>query len=123
MATDVKLDQSDGTFLELHGRVVKSVSSDFMLDSAERRKGSGPFRRALVHDQNDGLTINFAGDYLGGTTLNAVREISPLHKKGAFAQDPRGFYYDCYVGPGRRCGGYYSRCLCHGLGPTSALVL
>jgi hypothetical protein len=90
MATDVKLDQRDGTFLELHGRIVKSVSSDFMLDSAERRKGGGPFRRALVHDQNDGLTINFAGDYPGGVTLNAVREISPHQiKKGPFQlEDP-----------------------------------
>lgn len=80
MATDVKLDQGDGSFLVLEGRVVQAAASDFMLDSPERRigsKGSKPFRRALVHDQGDGLTINFANDYQGGVTLNAVREISP----------------------------------------------
>jgi len=78
MATDVRLDEgSDGSFIVLEGRVVKAAGSDFMLDSPERRIGSKPFRRALVHDQADGLTINFANDYQGGVTLNAVREISP----------------------------------------------
>jgi hypothetical protein len=72
MATDVKLDQGDGTFLVLEARVVKAVASDFMLDSSERRKGGGPHRRALVHDQNDGLTINFANDYEGGVTINGA---------------------------------------------------
>ena len=69
MATDVRLDEGDGTFLVLDARVVKAEASDFMLDSAERRKGGGPNRRALVHDQNDGLTVNFNGDYPGGVTI------------------------------------------------------
>lgn len=77
MTTDVRLDQGDGSFLELDARVVKAISSDFMLDHPDRRNGGGPHRRALVHDQNDGLTINFANDYHGGVTLTAVREISP----------------------------------------------
>jgi hypothetical protein len=70
MSTDVRLDQGDGSFLELDARVVKAVGSDFMLDSPDRRKGGGPFRRALVHDLNDGLTVNFAGDYPGELTIN-----------------------------------------------------
>jgi hypothetical protein len=69
LTTDVRLDQVDGTFLELEARVVKAIASDFMLDQPSRRKGGGPHRRALVHDQNDGLTINFNGDYPGGVTL------------------------------------------------------
>ena len=69
MTTDVRLDQVDGTFLELEARVVKAIASDFMLDQPSRRKGGGPHRRALVHDQNDGLTINFNGDYPGGVTV------------------------------------------------------
>ena len=69
MTTDVRLDQVDGTFLELQARVVKAIASDFMLDQPSRRKGGGPHRRALVHDQNDGLTINFNGDYPGGVTI------------------------------------------------------
>jgi hypothetical protein len=75
--TDVKLDQVDGTFLHLEARVVKTVGSDFMLDAPERHTGVTPHRRALVHDQGDGLTVNFAGDYPGGVTLNGVRELSP----------------------------------------------
>ena len=82
MATDVKLDQIDGTFLVLEGRVVKAVTSDFMLDSPVRRKGGGPFRRALVHDQNDGLTVNFNGDYPGGVTVAGVAQIIPLRQQG-----------------------------------------
>ena len=71
MATDVRLDEGDGTFIELDARVVKALGSDFMLDSAERRRSGGPtHRRALVHDQNDGLTINFSNDYEGGVTIN-----------------------------------------------------
>jgi hypothetical protein len=77
MPTDVKLDQADGTFLHLEARVVKTIGSDFMLDAPERHTGVRPFRRALVHDQGDGLTVNFAGDYPGGVTLNGVRELSP----------------------------------------------
>ncbi len=45
---------------------------DFLLDSPQRRKPNGPqFRRALVHDQGDGLTLNFAGDYPGGVTIGS----------------------------------------------------
>jgi len=73
MSTDVRLDQVDGSFLELDARVVKAISSDFMLDQPSRRKGGGPHRRALVHDQNDGLSINFSGDYPGGVTITGVR--------------------------------------------------
>jgi len=92
LMTDVRLDEgSDGSFIVLDGRVVKAAASDFMLDSPERRIGPKPFRRALVHDQGDGLTINFANDYQGGVTLNAVREISPHQtlKDGTFLRiDP-----------------------------------
>jgi hypothetical protein len=82
MATDVRLDEGDGTFLVLDARVVKAVGSDFMLDSAERRKGGGPHRRALVHNQNDGLTVNFNGDYPGGVTIAGVAEIIPQREQG-----------------------------------------
>jgi hypothetical protein len=49
---------------------------DFLLDSPSRRKPNGPrFRRALVHDQNDGLTFNFGNDYPGGVTISGVRAL------------------------------------------------
>ena len=50
------------------------TGSDVVLDSPARRKPGGPtFRRALVHDENDGLSINFANDYPGGVTVGDVR--------------------------------------------------
>ena len=71
MATDVKLDQGDGSFVVVEGRVLKVAGSDLILDSRERRRESQtPNRRALVHDARDGLTINFDGDYPGGVTVN-----------------------------------------------------
>lgn len=80
MATDVRLDEGDGTFLVLASRVVKAEASDFILDSVERHQGGPGARRALVHDQRDGLTINFNGDYPGGVTLVRVVEIVPHDK-------------------------------------------
>jgi hypothetical protein len=77
MATDVILDQGDGNVLVLDARVVKAQGSDFILEADDRRKGGGPLRRALVHDQNDGLTVNFGGDYPGGITMTGVAEVTP----------------------------------------------
>jgi hypothetical protein len=79
MANDIKLEGDvDKDFMELTARVVKAISSDFMLDMPDRRKGGGPFRRALVHDENDGLTINFSGDYPGGVTLIGLNTLQVL---------------------------------------------
>ena len=81
MTTDVRLDQVDGTFLELEARVVKAIASDFMLDQPSRRKGGAPHRRALVHNQSDGLTVNFNNDYEGGVTINGeltIRDGEPI---------------------------------------------
>ena len=71
MATDIKLDQQGGDWLIVEGRILKTTAHDFMLDSPVRRRG-GPsaFRRALVHDEQDGLTLNFAGDYPGGVSVH-----------------------------------------------------
>ena len=56
---------------------LKVQGHDLLLDSPARRKAgsSPPFRRALVHDQNDGLTVNFANDYPGGVTIGNVRSL------------------------------------------------
>jgi hypothetical protein len=77
MSTDVILDQGDGSYLVLQGRVVKSTASDLMIDAPDRRKGTKPFRRALVHDQGDGLSVNFANDYDGGVTVFGVAALFP----------------------------------------------
>jgi len=71
MSTDVKLDQGQsGNILLLDGGVVQTTATDFVLDSPSRHKGPPGLRRALVHDFRDGLTINWAGDYPGGVTIN-----------------------------------------------------
>ena len=55
---------------------LKVQGHDLLLDSpARRRAQSHGFRRALVHDQNDGLTINFNGDYPGGVTILGVETL------------------------------------------------
>ncbi len=79
MSTDVKLDQgSDGNTILLDGGVVRATAADFILDSPQRHKGPGAFRRALVHDFNDGLTINWTGDYPGGVTIIGPSTASSL---------------------------------------------
>jgi hypothetical protein len=70
MTTDIKLDQQGGNWLVLEGSVLKTTASDLILDAPGRRRGGpSPHRRALVHDFQDGLTINFGGDYPGGVTV------------------------------------------------------
>lgn len=54
---------------------LKVQGHDFLLDSTPRRSNRLGFRRALVHDQNDGLTLNFGNDYPGGVTITGVREL------------------------------------------------
>lgn len=71
MPTDVRLDQGDGSFVIVEGRVLKVIGSDLILDSPGRRSETqSANRRALVHDSGDGLTINFNGDYPGGVTIH-----------------------------------------------------
>lgn len=54
---------------------VKVDAWDLCLDSQDRRKADTPFRRALVHDLEDGLTINWGDDYPGGVTVRAVNRV------------------------------------------------
>lgn len=55
------------------GQVI-AQALDFCLDSQDpsRRHNTTPFRRALVHDFQDGLTVNWGGDYPGGVTIQGV---------------------------------------------------
>lgn len=44
---------------------------DLLLSAQSRLSTGGSiYRRALVHDEGDGLTINFSGDYPGGVTIH-----------------------------------------------------
>ena len=76
MTADIKLDEN---FVTVEGQALKSQTLDFMLDHPDRRKSSTPeYRRALVHDQNDGLTMNYEGDYPGGVTIFGVKQNSKI---------------------------------------------
>ncbi len=66
MDADIKLDNNN---LHLEGDYAKCRARDFKLDNPGRRKSEAGERRALVHDFNDGLTLNFGGDYPGGVTI------------------------------------------------------
>lgn len=54
---------------------VKIEAWDLCVDSKDRRKNDSEFRRALVHDFDDGLTINWNYDYPGGVTIRHLRRI------------------------------------------------
>jgi hypothetical protein len=52
------------------GQVRKVAGSDLVLDAPERlNENKTPNQQMLVHDFQDGLTINFIGDYPGGVTI------------------------------------------------------
>ena len=70
--------------LKLVGNQVRVEACDLVVDAAERRKAASGQRRALVHDFNDGLTVNWADDYPGGVTINGAHTITgvrSIHKQ------------------------------------------
>ncbi|MGY1944763.1 hypothetical protein [Nocardia asiatica] len=73
MATDVKLDD-ERNWVTLQGHAVNVRGSDLILEEKSYRSdGGGKFRRALVHNQNDGLTINISNDYPAGVEIFGAR--------------------------------------------------
>ncbi len=69
MESDIKL-LKRGT-VQIEGKELHLKAHDIKLDNLSRRKkGASGHRRAMVHDNTDGLTINFNGDYPGGVTMN-----------------------------------------------------
>lgn len=66
MSSDIKL---DGDWVVIEGTWIKGQVCDLILDKPDRRIDNNGVRRALVHDFNDGLTINYDGDYPGGVKI------------------------------------------------------
>ena len=66
MSSDIKL---DGDWVIVEGKWTRIRTLDLMLDAPERRSNQAGLRRALVHNRNDGLTINYEHDYPGGVTV------------------------------------------------------
>jgi hypothetical protein len=78
--SDVVLND-DTNAVTVVGSVLQIAGHDVTLDAADRRRAGGPaFRRALVHDENDGLTLNFAGDYPGGVTVHGDLRLVITHR-------------------------------------------
>ncbi|MGK8608789.1 hypothetical protein ACRS42_27695 [Bacillus thuringiensis] len=75
MPTDIKLDEGEGNQVLIKANILRITASDLILDASDRRI-SGGFRRALVHDGHDGLTINMNGDYPGGVTIGSNLTVS-----------------------------------------------
>lgn len=74
--SDIKFATNDEVILEAFS--VKVEGADLKLDHAPRRSNSSDHRRALVHDYNDGLTINWSEDYPGGITLRGEVKVAKL---------------------------------------------
>lgn len=66
MSGDVKLEE---TSVIVEASTLACHSTDLVLDHPDRRMSTTGSRRALVHDFNDGLTLNWANDYPGGVTI------------------------------------------------------
>jgi hypothetical protein len=75
----------DGDWVLIEGTITKATSTDIMLDSAGRRVTATPYRRALVHDFDDGLTVNWANDYPAGVTVNSAKRLNG-HNNGDWVQ-------------------------------------
>lgn len=78
--SDIKFSTNNEVVVESFS--LKMTGADLKIDHTSRRTNNSAYRRAIVHDFNDGLTINWANDYPGGISLNGnvkVSEISGSH--------------------------------------------
>ena len=70
--------------VKLNGQQVVVEAWDLVLRSTDRLTGGmapdAP-RRALVHDHDDGLTVNWGEDYPGGVTLQGEVTANDLHSE------------------------------------------
>ncbi len=84
MAGDINL---DGDWVVVEGNWTRIRTLDLMLDAPSRRITQSGQRRALVHDNTDRLTINYAGDYPNGVYISGQTSIEALYVggKGRFA--------------------------------------
>lgn len=78
MSSDITLDDD---LVILEGKWVKVRAWDLMLDAQDRRQSGTGTRRAMVHDPNDGLTINYNGDYPGGVKIEGQVKIDAIEGK------------------------------------------
>jgi hypothetical protein len=71
MRSDIRLDADKDGWVTIDGAVLNVAASDVIVEQKSYRTDKGgEYRRALVHDPSDGLTINFGRDYPGGVTVH-----------------------------------------------------
>lgn len=78
--SDIKFSTNNEVVVESFS--LKMTGADLKIDHAPRRANDSAYRRAIVHDFDDGLTFNWGHDYPGGISLNGnvkVSEISGSH--------------------------------------------
>lgn len=70
MPSDIRLEENT---VVVEGNWMHARTWDFMLDAPDRRgqRNTEGLRRALVHNRNDGLTINYENDYPGGVVIES----------------------------------------------------
>jgi hypothetical protein len=69
----------DGDWVNVDGNWTRLRTLDLMLDAPSRRIAQSGHRRAMVHDVNDRLTINYAGDYPNGVRINGQTSLQSLY--------------------------------------------
>lgn len=83
--SDIRLDdgpedQVDG-WVTVETHVLNVHGSTLILDEPGRRKKNAGYRRALVHNENDGITINYDDDYPDGVTILGARiRLKPMEQ-------------------------------------------
>ena len=71
---------------------------DLKIDYEPRRSNSAGYRRALVHDFQDGLTVNWAEDYPGGVTIRGqVKTPQELHVGNLKGSHLRCSHHDLHL--------------------------
>jgi hypothetical protein len=69
-----------GAQLIVNGDELHVRAHDLYVDNPDRRSQPTGNRRAVVHDQADGVTINYNHDYPGGVTIfGPVKIMGALH--------------------------------------------
>ena len=84
MSSDVKL---DGDWVIIDGTWTRLRTLDLMLDAPSRRSNNIGWRRALVHNPNDGLTINYNSDYPDGVKIEGKVSVDSVEGQNISSQN------------------------------------
>ncbi len=70
------------------GGILDIDTHTFIMDCKPRRTKSEGSRRALVHDNDDKLVINYGADYPGGVEINDIRKLTSKYRFKPTAGSP-----------------------------------